>query len=346
MPAAEFYTIATLLLSVMLSIGGILLGMGFALGDKRLKEFGQNELLQTAINGAILGVIFLLFAPHGFVGSVLSGMMSGLSLNATCESMLAGNPAICFASAYLAGASPVVINGIAYQSLLALSTEMLLSVSAAYVAVALISSIKFSFIISISLSALFSPLLSQFSRIISMLTTAIIGIEAQAMLLKFIAATTLTVILPVGMLLRIVYFTRRLGGALMAIAIGLFCVLPLTYVMDATLVSNYSSSANMTAMVSLVSAINSTSQGASSAIPAYSNDSNATGMLHGLSTFATNVSSSLLSMVRKMLNVIALLLIEVFLLPLFSVILTVISIREFARVLGSEFMTQMHLGYL
>jgi len=349
MLAIGVYTISVLLLSVMLSIGGIILGIGFALSDKRLKEFGQNELMQTVINGAILGIIFIIFEPHGLVGSMLNSMMSGLSLNATCEGMLASNPAICFATAYLAGSSPVSINGIEYQSLLSLSMEMLVAVSGLYTAIALISSIKFSFIVSISLSTIFSPLLSQFGRIISMLTTAIIGIEAQAMLLKFISISALTVMLPIGMVLRIVYLTRRLGGALMAIAIGLFCVLPLTYVFDAMLVSNYSSYMNETATVSLTGVINGTSQNAGQGMPLYgnsSNDSNNTGILHSFSVFATGIESNLIEIIRKALNVVAMLIIEVFLLPLFSVMLTLISIREFARLLGSEIITQLHMGYI
>jgi hypothetical protein len=343
------YTIAIVLLSIMISAGGIILGIGFAIGDKRLKEFGQNELLQTAINGAVLGIIFVLFTQNGLIGTLISSMMSGLQINAACEQMLASNPAICFAYEYLAGASTVTINGTAYQSLLSISMEMLLSVSSVYAAIALLSSIKFSFVIGISLASLFSPLLAQFSRLISMLTTAIIGIEAQAILLKFIAVSAISIMLPVGMVLRIVYFTRRLGGAIMAIAIGLFCVLPLTYVFNAVLVSNYSTYASSTAITSLVSLLNSTGQSAGIDTQMFSTSNstnNTSGILQGISSMAKSLVSSLLGIFVKLSNIIAMLIVEVFLLPLLSIALTVISIRELSRALGSEFITSLRLGYL
>ncbi|MGC8651788.1 MAG: hypothetical protein ACP5UH_00855 [Candidatus Micrarchaeia archaeon] len=349
MLSAGVYTIAVVLLSIMLSASGIMLGVGFAMGDKKLKELGQNELFQTLINGAVLGIIFVLFAQNGLVGSIINGMMTGLQINATCEQILASNPAICFASAYLAGTSTVTINGVAYQSLLSISTEMLLSVSAVYAAVALLSSIKLSFVVSISLASLFSPLLAQFGRLISMLTTAIIGIEAQAILLKFVAVSAVSIMLPVGMVLRIVYFTRKLGGALMAIAIGLFCVLPLTYVFNAALVSNYSADASNTAITSLTSLLNSTSQSASAGLQAYgtANSTNDTkGIIQGLSSIAKSLLDSMINIFRRISNLIALLIVEVFILPMLSIALTIIGIREFAKILGSEFVTSLHLGYL
>ncbi|MGC8647640.1 MAG: hypothetical protein ACP5SA_02345 [Candidatus Micrarchaeia archaeon] len=349
--AGNIYSIAIALLSIMFSVGGILLGLGFALNDKKLRQFGQDELIQTIINSAILGIIFLIFLPNGFAMKIIEEMLSGANLNATCEQMLSSNPAICFASAYLVGSSPIRINGVAFQSLLAVSTEMLASVSTAYVAVAIISAIKLNFIVGISLSALFAPLLNQLSRLITMLTTAIIGIEAQAILLKFIALTAVQLILPVGMLLRIVYFTRRLGGALIAIAIGLFCVMPLTYAFNAELTYNYSTYSNETAITNLATLLNETGQNAGSGLQGYSganlaNNSNSTGIVSGFISFAGKIYSMFMNAIKKVLNFVALLIVEVFLLPLFSAVLTVISIREIARILGSEVMTEIHWGYI
>ncbi|MGC8669717.1 MAG: hypothetical protein ACP5TL_01015 [Candidatus Micrarchaeia archaeon] len=342
----DTYTIATLLLSIMFSVGGIVLGIGYALDNKRLKDFGENELVQALINGAIIGFIFVLFAPHGLVNTIFIDMASGISLNATCESMLASNPAICFASAYLTSISPITIDSVKYQSLLSISTEMLVSVSAIYVAIAIISSIKLNFIVGISLATVFSPFLSQFNRIISILTTAIIGIETQAILLKFVAVSAIQIILPAGMILRITYFTRRLGGMLIAVAIGLFCVLPMTYLFNAVLISNYSSFANMTSTISLVSLLNSTSKNTASQLQVYNESNSTKGIIGSITATLQNISTDFTDIIRRLSNWVAMLVVEVFLLPILSIMITLISIRELAKVMGSEMLTQFHLGYI
>ncbi len=59
-------------------------------------------------------------------------------------------------------------------------------------------------------------------------------------MLVFVAAGTLSVILPAGLVLRTFYPTRKLGGFLIAVAIGLYVVLPLSYVFNAMLANSYS----------------------------------------------------------------------------------------------------------
>ncbi|MGC8687164.1 MAG: hypothetical protein ACP5RM_00490 [Candidatus Micrarchaeia archaeon] len=344
---AGMYAISIALLSLMISISGIILGLGIALGNKRLKEFGESELFEAFINGAILGVIIVMFQQGGLVNTLINEISSQFALSATCGQQMSSNIAICFASSYLAGISPVQINGVSYPSLLTLSSGMLLTISALYVAVSLVSSVKFSFIISISFATLFAPFITQFGRLISLLTTSIIGIEAQAMLLKFVSIAIVPIMLPAGIILRIVPITRKLGGAFIAIVIGLFCVFPLSYVFEAGLVSNYSQYANSTAMESLSSAANSAAKNVTVVYTSFNSTQNQTGMLGVLSGFAYSISSELMGFIRYLSNFVALLIIEVFFIPVFSMLITVISIREFARLLGSDMnFGGRYLGYI
>ena len=95
----------------------------------------------------------------------------------------------------------------------------------------LISKLGFSFIISITPFAgldAYTPLFSFFTE---GLTLALITIEAQRAFLAFIAAAMFSTFLPIGLILRSFYFTRKIGGAIIAIAIGLYVIFPLLYVM-------------------------------------------------------------------------------------------------------------------
>lgn len=328
------YYIAIALITIMIAVSGILLGLGYALDDKKLKELGKAELIQAAINGVIIGSLLITFGQSGIVTSLVNNISSGF-YPTSCTGVLSGSSAICFAYNYLAGVFPITVHGVQHATLLDSSLAILTPLAVLYAIIASIGSTNVSIgIIGFSFAKLFSPILSQLGYVISAVTFAIIGIEVQAVLLKFISLVSIPVLLPVGMVLRTFYFTRRLGGALMAIAIGLFVVYPLTYLLDAQLTSQYSY--NVTASY-IGEAINNTTN-LNNLIPAANSTSNSIdgGLLNTLESGAQGMISGLETLVNKAIDYIALLVVEVFFLPTFSVILTVIFTRELARALGSE----------
>ena len=336
---AGMYGIAVSVLAIMLSVSGIIIGLGYALDDKRMKEFGREELVQTLINGAIVGSLVFAFIPGGFFNQLINGIAGGASLSATCQGFMQDNYAICFAYNYLVGISPVTINGRSYPSLADITLGMLATLSTTYTALSLLSSIKIGAgIVSITLSGVLNPLLTQLSYLVNAVTAMVVSIEVQGMLLAFIAATAIPVLLPVGIVLRSALITRRLGGTIMAIAIGLFAVFPTTYLFNAQLLSNYSSTVADPSLSSISSIATASQSNITSKMEA-TNESSTSGMF-SLLNFLTSSFSSLISTLQNLLksatNRIALLIIEVFFLPVFSVILTVVSIREIARLLGSE----------
>ena len=325
------YNIAIDLVAIMLTISGIVLGIGFAADDKRLKEFGRSELQQALINCAIVGVLVSAFSSNGFVTMLINSITSSVQLGATCQGFMGSNYALCFAYDYLVGTGQVSIDGAQYLSLAETSFGVLASVISIYASLGIIGALKVGGIVGVGFGGMIDPILNQLGYLTGALGTAIVGIEAQGILLKFVALTAVPVLLPAGMVLRIAYITRRLGSAMMAIAIGLFAVLPLTYVLNAELVAGYADAFNSTAAGTFTlntSAVTNEMAIGTSGLNA-SNSTSVAGIVSG-------VISSLEGIIRPVLTTIAQIVIQVFFLPAFGLMLTAVSIREIAKVLGSE----------
>lgn len=332
--SASAYTLSIVLVALMLSVSGIVLGLGYAIDDKRLKEFGKNELYQSLISGAIVGVLLVSFSGNGAITNLINNIADGTT--ATCPAFMQGNGAICFAYAYLSGLTEVSINGHPYPSLLSSSLDLLMPATLAYAVIGVIGSLSIdAVIVSVSLGSLTHPILTQLNYVIEVLGFAIIGIEAQAALLEAIAVVAIPLMLPVGLVLRSFYFTRRLGGSIIAIAVGLYCVFPLTYIFGASIMENYSQVISNASITTYLTNANSTSSSVFGQVSQIGGNrsigiiSSVTGLVGSLITGFENV-------IRGLVNAVAMLVVEVFFLPALSLILTTISIREFARILGSE----------
>ncbi len=336
-PFAGYY-IAISVVSIMIAISGMAIGIGYSLNDRRIKEFGQTELYQSIINGVIVGALFFAFSNVGIVTGAINSLAQSAGAEASCAQYMSSNYAICFAYNYLVGIGTVTINGVHTASLLESAIGLLTPVSLVYVLLALVGSIKFSIIIiGISLASVVNPVLQQLSYLMSALTFAIIGIEVQAVLLKVISMIAVPVLLPIGIVLRTFYFTRKLGGTIIAIAIGLFTVFPMTYLLDAQITSSYVGTINSGLSSALAADLQTANSNLISNAASYSTANTIdTGVLSGISTTLKNIMSEAEAWIEHAVNVISILIVEVFFLPTFSIMLTIISIRELARALGSE----------
>ena len=315
----------------MLAIAGIILGIGYALDDKKLKEFGKSEIYQSIINGVIVSALIVAFSTGGFFMVLINNLAGGASISATCEQAMSGNYAICFAYNYLVGVQPVTVNGVAYPTLIETSVGLLTPTSLLYTGLSILSSVKLNLgVLSIGLSSSLNPLLTALDYIIEVLTAAIIAIEVQGILLKFVTIIAIPVLLPIGIVLRTFYFTRRLGGAIMAISIGLFSVFPLTYVLNASLASSYFNNLTNgtvnTFITSETSANNNILNRAGQVTNV--NGSVNTGVVSYFLSGINGLVQSFDNSINQLTNIVALIIIEVFFLPAFSIILTAISIRS------------------
>jgi hypothetical protein len=316
LPFGEYgFGIAVLLVGIMLAVAGFALGIGYAINDKRLKEFGREEIIQSIINGALVGGLIALFVSGGPVDSVINSIVMSNGTTMSCSSFLSGNSAICFSYNYLVGGAYTFM-GVSHSSILTGTTSLIVVLLGTYGVLGL-------------LKTFLSPLLSLIQSAVQALGAAAISATVQASVLAFIAVSTLTVILPTGLILRSLYPTRKLGGFLIALAISLYVVLPLTYVMNATISSNYQSATNSTGLNSVTLGPGSIENGVLSAVNQSSNSTVTLLSLSGVQSWATNFLDGLFSAVASFM-------VWAFILPAFSLMLTGISLREMSRLLGSD----------
>lgn len=336
------YDIAIALIGVMLAAFGMVLGIGIATNDRKMKEFGKSEIYQAILNGAIIGSLFIAFSQNGIVSQILGGAVNSTSASVHCSEPMENNAALCFAYTYLTSPTVIQVGTGTAPTLFNADLSLLLPVTLLAVIVGLISSLGFNLIIQVSLSSALAPIVHQLNYIVSALTFALIGIEVQGALMLFISIVAIPILLPIGMVLRSFFATRKLGGAMMAIAIGLSTVFPLTYVLDFQMSQSYSS----TSANSIINSTIANAQGFQTALlgqtgSMVSNSVSGTNSTAGqnvlsITSLAIDFAKGGSAFFQQVTDEISLLIVQVFFFPIFSIILTTISIRELAKILGSE----------
>lgn len=334
------FTVAVCVISIMIAVAGISFGLGYAFNEKRLKDFGRKELLECVLNGIIIGTIFTLFYTNGPVTLLINQLTLTNSTSLNCSSFMSNNTAICLSYDYLVSPTPYTFMGASHYSVLSSVSETMAELTVLNGIMGLIAAIKINLIlVSFSPSYVFAPIISQVSYIIRILSTIAISAIVQAAVLQFAAIGALTILLPTGIILRTFYPTRKLGGFLMAVAIGLYVVLPLSYVFNATMANSYGSAVNQTSLQQVsLSASNIKDTLLSTA---GTNQTSATGASYGsligpIESVITGFTSYIATLINSLLSQLAYFIVYAFVLPVFSLIMTGISIREFAELLGSE----------
>lgn len=338
------YEIAMLAVTVMFMMAGIALGLGIAFRSRWLSEWGKGELTQSMINGALIGGLIALFGAGGVIPALMNNLIPQDDLvlqscagSANClktctdASIPEGTP-ICYSLKYLQVIMDRVSNAIGYL----IVVIPLLS---------FLASIKISvFIAEFAPFSGLSAFVGLYSNVLQILVMLSVMLLAQVLFLKFVYTSSLTVLLPTGLVLRSFYMTRRLGGALMAIAIGLAVVFPLTFVLDGSLVSqdlskvpdtndtNNSLSATITDTTTIGGLVgyNSSQEGGVPNTQAFGEKVNAS------KDSSDAISMSMNSVVSWLVGFVADLAVMVFILPLFNIMITIIAIKEFAALFGAE----------
>lgn len=307
-----------------------------------MKEIAKTELYMSMINAVILGVLIAAFSSNGMIATALSGITNNVSQGYSCPSQMEYNSALCFAYNYVVGTSQVDVHGSAYPTIFDSTVTLLVPLSAMYATLSIVNSMSFSLgPISFGLSGSMKPVLTAIGYAIDALTVALMSVEVQGFMLMFISASALPILMPIGIALRCLYFTRRLGGALLAITIGLFAVLPMTYVLDATIVNSYAVEFNPSSLTAVLSNSTGVQGGLLNEVSAYqSNSVTASSAFNYMTGLVSGFINGIQQLLNGLANFVAIIVVQAFLMPAFSIILTVISIREFARILGSE----VHLG--
>ena len=327
------YTIAVSVVAIMIAISGIILGLGYSLNNKKFKEFGMEELSTSIINGVLLGSLMLLFANNGIVSDLIVNLTLNNGTSMSCQQFMQGNVAICLAYNYLTG-SGYTFMGTYHQSILANVTQLLTALFSLNTVLGIIGSLGVNiFGFTLSFGPAVAPLLSTIQYLIKYLATIAIGALVQSSILSFVAVTAITIILPLGLILRAFYPTRKLGGFLIAVAIGTYVVLPLSYVLDAFIASTYLSSVNSTSINSTV--VNATNI-KNTILGINTQNKQSLGVIQGIMNALGSLSNSFNGLVNYLMDLISFLIVYTFILPAFSLVITAVSVRELSRLLGSE----------
>ena len=329
----EGYTIAISVVAIMIAISSFFLGLGYALNSKKFKEFGLDELTASLVNGVLVGGLMLLFASNGIISNLITTLTLNNGVSMSCQQYMQDNIAICFAYNYLSG-SGYTYMGIYHPSILSIIMDLLTAFFSLNAILGLIGSLGVSiFGFTLSFGSVVAPLLNTMQYFIKYLVTMAIGTLVQSSVLSFVAVTAITVILPTGLILRTFYPTRKIGGFLLALAIGTYVVLPLSYVLDAFTASTYLANVNSTGInATIVNATNIKN----TILGINTQNKQSLGIISSIISSLSALSSSLSSIANYVLGVISYLIVYVFILPAFSLVLTAISIRELSRLFSSE----------
>jgi len=247
------------LAGMALAIVVLLLAIGYMAGsllsDEQLKAWTKRELGQAVFSALILVTVFVLIGSMDYWLKVVSLATPDQSpeWNTYVNNFVCCDPtqpgAHCVISPALARNRPchIALAMDYLQVLYESGMTQMKTVVSHYWSYAFISGLTlelkvlFEWIANISWTPLagLSITAEYYKTIFDLLFKTIILIRAQQMFLDFLWAGLFPYMLAAGLVLRIFYFTRKLGGLLIALGLSLFIVLPMFYVLSGAILFGF-----------------------------------------------------------------------------------------------------------
>lgn len=195
--------VAVAIVTASIILSGILIGLGRAFSIKKIESFGIEELVQSIINAALIGALASIIALVGSLANLDSQGICADSpdilIKAKCNFEELNSVLWKFESATIQS-----LNIIGYYKNLQLNFG-------------LFSTKPFE-----SIEPIYRILADQITTI-NLLLTINVGLIS---FMDFMSKNSLTLILPLGLLLRSFFLTRKIGGILIGISIGTLLVFP------------------------------------------------------------------------------------------------------------------------
>lgn len=323
--------IAVIVVTASIVLAGILIGLGRAFGYKRIEHFGVEELIQSIINAAIIGSFAAIVA---LVASVSSSLVTD-----SCNAASVALQLQCSLSNVNAALLSMMEGLMRLLGMLSYYQTLSMDFGA-------FSILPFSNLSSVS-GALSMQLLA--------LNLAMILVSLNMQITSFISQNVLAILFPTGLVLRTFFASRKVGGFLIGLAIGLYLFYPTfvlifpdpvpdinnattamesfnnnTYYAPVPIVDlndNYAIAGKMDVMSGRCGGVGSNMSNGSRCFNLTSAIPNTTSTdLSGDLTYIAKADSDAIS--RAMLySVIA---------PLFSLLVTAVFVKELSSLLGSE----------
>ncbi len=318
------------------------------MNNRKLEEWAKEEFVQVLVSAAIVGGLVALMAPG-----------NGIIIKAFDSLIPQGNDSVII-YVFAMQPTPVTVSSSAQVCIDAnVQTGTILCYAYHYLSL-LSDQITWTIARSMTLSFfadLFSKIsidiivvevtpLSGLSAIVQVLNTTtqtliFLGITTgvEMALIAFAGAVALNIFLPLGAVLRCFFATRRLGGALIAVAVGAYLIFPLTIALNAVAMKGTEDYGKeiydgVTRANKAVEDLNMFTQFKSPADLV--NPQVWTTYLSSFTTYAVVLVDTIKELPSTYMKMISMLVLQVVFLPMISIMLTMLAIKELAGLLGGE----------
>lgn len=309
------YKLATDLVIISIVLAALALGISRALGSRKLWTWGAEELAQALINAALLGVLVAWAAGSS---ALVSGVLPASALAACPSASTSLNSPLTYDLCALDHVSASIhsVSGALMAQSFKLGMLAKMQVSADVVTASPFDALTYP-------SKAYADWTFSLSALLS-------SLEIQRQFLMLVASSAFSIFLPVGLVLRLFFPTRKLGGALMGASIGFFLIYPLAY--SALLSLGPASGASQAALSSL-----SDLSQATAIIPQldFGKSPQLVQMVSNLS--GTDIASLAFGPYASVSSLIGVLQLQLVLYPLLALGITFASIWELSMLLGGEF---------
>lgn len=301
-------TIAGTIVALSIVLSGLLIGIGRAIGSHKLEYFGREELFQAIINAALVGA----FATIVLTAAQISTEIAG-------EGPCSGGDALATLQC--------TYEGISEQSYtLLLQTVRLQNIVSYYQSITL-SFATFGIQPLAHLSSISILLEAQALAFQQLLLLS----EIQVQVLSFFGPQLLTFFFPLGLVFRAFFSTRKLGGFLIALSIGLYLLYPSLVLVFPQPELNETST--------FLGAMNNNTNYSIVPILDLNNNYAIAGKLDNMTNLSaeTDFTGDATESVRQLTTATSSIVVFVLLAPIFSFIITLVFIKEITDIFGGEF---------
>lgn len=341
------YDMAVAVVTLMFALAGIALGTGIGFRIRWLQDWGRDKLVQAAINGAMVGALVLLFGSGGIMMTLMGDVVND-------NDFVMGNPLSpplklmhCTDLEQTNGKTSPTCYALVYLTLLqSMISQVVGALTLLIIAVAFIASLKIDLVfVAVSPFSGLEAFVGMFSNLLQFLVMLLTMTWVQYYFVKFMENVAIPVLLPIGLILRSFFMTRKLGGALIAMALGLGVIFPLTFVLDGTMMTKNITTpyeeVNTKALefqnkITELTDLNGlfTDPFLGIRVPDIGKITERMGIFADLFGSFAGILKGIVDMINAF---IANMIFMVVILPFFNIIVTMVSIRELASLFGSEF---------
>ena len=305
-----------LVVTISIVLAGILIGIGRAFNYKKIERFGIEEFVQAIINAAIFGAAVLIIATSAEIGKTVQ--------TAKCiEDAAAVDELACVLDKDLTGLFSLFQENVKILNILGYYQTLNLHFSA------------FSIQPLANIEGVSSIISSQAQAM--QLNLMLLNLNLQ--IVNFVSKSALELLFVIGLVFRMFFATRRLGGFLIALAIGLYLFYPSFILVFPSSEEKINNAINISK--------NFTNNTAYATIPIVDlNDNNAIAeridfmsgriALNATGNATADFSGDLTIVVQANSQAIADSYNYSVIAPLFSLIITIVFIKELGNILGGE----------